>query len=75
VVGDQKHGTNIEAPLATIQEAVALTMGDFTAGQEATVQVLTDILQAVLGISIGDGQLAAAVDRYHSRRAVMRGGF
>lgn len=75
VVGDQKHGTNIEAPLATIQEAVALTMGDLTAGQEATVQVLTDILQAVLGISIGDEQLAAAVDRCHARRAVMRGGF
>ena len=74
VVGDQKHGTNIEAPLATIQEAVALTMGDLTAGQEATVQVLTDILQAVLGISIGDEQLAAAVDRCHARRAVMRGG-
>ena len=75
VVGDQKHGTNIEAPLSTIQEAVALTMGDFTAGQAATVQVLTDILQAVLGISIGDEQLAAAVDRCHARRAVMRGGF
>lgn len=74
VVGDQKHGTNIEAPLSTIQEAVALTMGDLTAGQEATVQVLTDILQAVLGISIGDEQLAAAVDRCHARRAVMRGG-
>ena len=75
VVGDQKHGTNIEAPLSTIQEAVAVTMGDFTAGQAATVQVLTDILQAVLGISIGDEQLAAAVDRCHARRAVMRGGY
>ena len=75
VVGDQKHGTNVEAPLATIQEAVALTMGDLSAGQEATVQVLTDLLQAVLGISIGDEQLAAAVDRCHARRAVMRGGF
>ena len=78
VVGDQKHGTNIEAPLATIQQAVALTMEDLAAqnaaGQEATVTVLTQILQAVLGISIGDEQLAAAVDRYHSHAAVMRGG-
>ena len=78
VVGDQKHGTNIEAPLATIQEAVALTMEDLVAqnaaGQEATVTVLTQILQAVLGISIGDEQLAAAVDRSNRRRAVMRGG-
>ena len=74
VVGDQTHGTNVEAPLSTIQEAVALTMGEFTAGQEATVQVLTDILQAVLGISIGEEQLAAAVDRVHARQRVMRGG-
>ena len=78
VVGDQKHGTNIEAPLATIQEAVALTMEDVAernaAGQEATVEMLRQILQAVLGISIGDEQLAAAVDRQHARLAVMRGG-
>ena len=78
VVGDQKHGTNIEAPLATIQEAVALTMEDMAAqnaaGQEATVAVLSQILQAVLGISIGDDRLAAAVDRQHAREAVMRGG-
>lgn len=78
VVGDQKHGTNIEAPLATIQQAVALTMEDVmaqnAAGQEATVAVLSQILQAVLGISIGDEQLASAVDRYHTHAAVMRGG-
>ena len=78
VVGDQKHGTNIEAPLATIQEAVAITMEDLAAqnaaGQEATVAVLSQILQAVLGISIGDDRLAAAVDRCHAKTAVMRGG-
>ena len=78
VVGDQKHGTNIEAPLATIQEAVALTMEDVAernaAGQEATVEMLRQILAAVLGIAIGDEQLAAAVDRQHARLAVMRGG-
>ena len=28
MAGDQKHGTNIEAPLSTIQEAVALVMDD-----------------------------------------------
>ena len=36
--------------------------------------VLSQILQAVLGISIGDELLAAAVDRHHSYAAVMRGG-
>ena len=53
---------------------MALTVGDLAAGQAAAVSVLTDILQAVLGISIGDEQVAAAVDRCYARRAVMRGG-
>lgn len=77
VVGDQRHGTNIEAPLETIQQAVALVMEDVAAGQaagqEAVVGVLGQILEAVLGISIGDGDIAMAVDRYNSRRAVMSG--
>lgn len=77
VVGDQRHGTNIEAPLETIQQAVALVMEDVaagqTAGQEAVVGILGQILEAVLGISIGDGDIAMAVDRYNSRRAVIAG--
>lgn len=78
MVGDQKHGTNIEAPLATIQEAVALVMQDYAAsnlaGQQATVAVLREILEAVLGISIGDDVIAGAVGRYQTRMAVVRGG-
>ncbi len=78
VVGDQKHGTNIEAPLATIQEAVAVVMQDYVAsnlaGHEATVAVLREILEAVLGISIGDDVIANAVSRHQARMAVVRGG-
>ena len=78
VVGDQKYGTNVEAPLATIQEAVALTMEDFTAGNmaghQATVEVHREILEAVLGIHIGDGDIARAVDRYRRKMAVVHGG-
>ena len=78
VVGDQRHGTNIEAPLSTIQEAVAVVMEDMIAsnmaGHEATVAVLRDILQAVLGISIGDDVIAAAVERHNRKMAVVRGG-
>ena len=78
VVGDQKHGTNIEAPLSTIQEAVALTMEDMAAGNlaghQATVNVLRDILQAVLGIRIGDEQIGQAARRYDQKMAVMHGG-
>ena len=79
MVGDQKHGTNVEAPLATIQEAVALVMEDQTAailrGFEASVGVQKEILEAVLGIHIGDEVLARAVNRYNRHLAVMQGGY
>ena len=78
MVGDQRHGTNIEAPLTTIQEALGLVMQDYIsanlAGHEATVAVLREILEAVLGISIGDDVIAGAVGRYQTRMAVVRGG-
>lgn len=78
VLGDQKHGTNIEAPLSTIQEAVALVMEDMTggmmAGFEATVAVLQEILEAILGIEVGDEVIAKAVQRYQSKMAVVKGG-
>ena len=77
MLGDQRNGTNIEAPLSTIQEAVALVMEDYAAanlaGHEATVAVLRDILEAVLGIEIGDDVLGKAVNRYNARLATMRG--
>ena len=77
MLGDQHSGTNIEAPLSTIQEAVAATMEDFSAatlaGHEATVGVLQQILEAVLGIEIGDEVLGAAANRYNTRLAAMRG--
>lgn len=78
VLGDQKHGTNIEAPLETIQEAVALVMDDMTggmmAGFEATVEVLREILEAIYGIEIGDEVIGRAVDRYTRRMALRNGG-
>ncbi len=78
MVGDQRHGTNVEAPLATIQEAVALVMQDQTAaimaGFNASVGVQREILEAVLGIRIGDTEIAQAVDRYRSKMTVVRGG-
>ena len=77
VVGDQRHGTNIEAPLATIEQAVAGVMQDSIqsnlAGHEATVQVLRQILGAVLGIRIGDETIARAAQRYEEKMAVVRG--
>ncbi len=79
VVGDQKHGTNIEAPLATIQQAVAAVMGDQTAailaGFATSVEVQREILQAVLGIQIGDDVIGSAMSRYQQKMAVVNGGF
>lgn len=74
VVGDQKHGTNIEAPLSTIQEAVAGVMGTYAADQHAAVEVLEDILQAVLGIEIGDERICNAAARHQAKMAIVRGG-
>lgn len=79
VVGDQKHGTNVEAPLATIQQAVANVMQDQTsaiaAGFATSVEVQREILQAVLGIQIGDDVIGSAMSRYQQKMAVVNGGF
>ena len=78
VVGDQTHGTNIEAPLETIQEAVANVMGGMSSGMmagfEASVAVQKDILEAVLGITIGDDVIANACNRYTMKMNVVNGG-
>lgn len=78
MVGDQHHGTNVEAPLSTIQEAVALVMEDQTGailrGFEATVGIQKEILEAVLGIQIGDEVLGRAVSRYNRRMNIINGG-
>ena len=77
MVGDQHHGTNVEAPLSTIQEAVALVMEDQTGailrGFEASVGVQREILEAVLGIRIGDDLIGRAVERYEEKMTMVRG--
>lgn len=71
VVGDQKNGTNVEAPLATIQQAVADVLG---AGQAEQAALLRQILQAVLGIEVGDTVIGQAAARYQRKMAVVTGG-
>lgn len=78
VLGDQKQGTNIEAPLSTIQQAVADVMGDMIeaemAGHNATVSVLTRILEAVMGIRLDEGAVGRAVGAYTLQQNMMTGG-
>ena len=78
VVGDQRHGTNIEAPLSTIQEAVANVMNEnisaMMAGFEALLEENRQLRQVVEGIEVGDATIGEAVNRYNRKMAVVRGG-
>ena len=79
VLGDQSHGTNVEAPLDTIKQAVAEVMEDLQAGQmagfEAVVSVLREILSAVYGIELTDDDVGRAVQRWQRKQAIATGGF
>ena len=78
VLGDQRSGTNVEAPLETIQEAVAMVMEDVIqsnlAGHEATVEILRQILEAVLGIELDGETLTRVVNNHNRKMAMVRGG-
>ena len=78
VLGDQTSGTNVEAPLATIQQAVAEVMQDIQDGQmagfETIAAVLREILSAIYGIELTDEQIGRAAYRWQSRQAVVSGG-
>jgi phage-related protein len=75
VLGDQKHGTNIEAPLSTIQEAVATVMDDqvdaLMAGFEAVIKAIND---KDLLVAIGDKDIGMAANRFNRRQSIMKGG-
>lgn len=78
VLGDQKSGTNIEAPLGVIQQAVAMVMEDVIQGQmvgfESIVVLLQQILEAVLGIEIDGETISNAVNAYNRKMAMVKGG-
>ena len=78
VLGDQSHGTNVEAPLDTIKQAVAEVMEDLQAGQmagfEAVVAVLREILSAVYDIELTDEDVGRAVQRWQRKQLTATGG-
>ena len=78
MVGDQRSGTNVEAPLTTIQEALSLALEDHLrsnlAGHEATLGLLEKIYGAICAIEIGDTVIGRAYDRYARDNSVMGGG-
>ena len=77
MVGDQRHGTNVEAPLATIQEAVAVVLGEqleaLMAGFDATVHEIRQLHDTVSGIEVGDSVIGKAAARYQQKMAVVHG--
>ena len=77
MVGDQRHGTNIEAPLSVIQEAVAAVLADrldgMMAGFDATVEELRKLHDTVSTIEVGDAVIGKAAARYQQRLAIMQG--
>lgn len=77
MVGDQRYGTNVEAPLTTIQEAVANVLDRQNQGMQAALAaslgVQQEILEAVLGIRIGDEVIGQATARYQRKLSMMKG--
>ena len=78
LLGDQRSGTNVEAPLATIQQAVAEVMTDVQAGQMAGFETLAALLQnlltAVDGIQLTDEMVGRAAVRWTRRSQLQQGG-
>lgn len=78
VLGDQKHGTNIEAPLSTIQEAVRAELGStadaIIASAEAIIERQERILAAIDAIEVGDTTIGQAANRYNQEMAIIKGG-
>lgn len=77
VLGDQKHGTNIEAPLSTIQEAVAVVMEDMVGGMMAGFEALLEenrrLREVVEEKEIGDEAVYRANKRYTEKINTIRG--
>lgn len=74
MVGDQKSGTNVEAPLETIKQAVAEVMMEnndlLTAGFEAVVRAIQN---KDMSVRIGDKDIYDANSNYEKRLNIMRG--
>jgi hypothetical protein len=74
MLGDQKHGTNIEAPLATIEAAVERVMSRYSGmADERIVVLLSQLLEAVLNIEIDGEVISKAIDNYRRKEAVSSG--
>ena len=74
VLGDQSHGTNVEAPLDTIKQAVAEVLGTNNGNQEV-IQLLQQLIAVVesKNLTIGDKEIGKANARYTNQQRMIRG--
>lgn len=73
VLGDQTSGTNIEAPLDTIKQAVAEVMANN--GNAEMIQLLQQLITVVenKNLVIGDKEIGRANARYVKQQNIVRG--
>lgn len=71
MVGDQKHGTNVEAPLDTIKQAVAEVLAGQGSGEMTAL--LRELIAVVESIEVGDEVIGKAAARYTRKTARARG--
>lgn len=71
MVGDQRYGTNVEAPLDTIKQAVAEVLAGQGGGE--TAELLRELIATVQGIEVGDEVIGKAAARYTRKTARARG--
>lgn len=74
ILGDQRHGTNIEAPLSTIEEAVAKVTA--SAEQISLLREQNRLLQDILaktGVYLDGKEIASTVSKYQNQQARARG--
>lgn len=73
MLGDQSHGTNIEAPLDTIKQAVAEVMANN--GNAEVIQLLQQLIAVVQSknLVIGDKEIGKANARYNNQQRIIRG--
>lgn len=73
VLGDQSHGTNIEAPLDTIKQAVAEVMANNNNAE--VIRLLQQLIGVVesKNLVIGDKAIGQANARYTNQQKIIRG--
>jgi hypothetical protein len=72
VLGDQKNGTNLEAPEDLIRKIVREESG--AGGVEQLAQLLETLITTVQNIEVGDTVIGEAASRYTSRQKIIHGG-